>query len=201
MAAPLFTTVSEGTVLTIVNGPLADGGGALWYGVSTGEEYGWAIGLYLTPIASTATRALADTQRLASLSVTKPLVSQPRRGQAIVAEALTHLDVPYVWGGDTPAAGWDCSGMVQWLYQTVWGLSLPRVTEDQWLVGTPVPRSEIEAGDIVFFYDTDGPGITHDGIALGDGRFIQARDTPYGTVISSLDEQRYIDHYAGARRP
>ncbi len=201
VAAPLFTTVPEGTILTIVNGPLADSGGALWYGVSTGSEYGWVLGLYLTPAQRTATRALADTQRLASLSVTKPLVSQPRRGQAIVAEALTHLDVPYVWGGSTPANGWDCSGMVQWLYQTVWGLSLPRVTEDQWLVGTPVPRSQIEAGDIVFFYDTFGPGITHNGIALGDGRFIQARDTPYGTMISSLDEQRYIDHYAGARRP
>lgn len=201
VAAPLFTTVPEGTILTIVNGPLADSGGALWYGVSTGDKYGWALGLYLTPIQSTASRALADTQRLASLSVTKPLVSQPRRGQAIVAEALTHLDVPYVWGGTTPADGWDCSGMVQWLYQTVWGLSLPRVTEDQWLVGTPVPRSQIEAGDIVFFYDTNGPGITHNGIALGDGRFIHARDTGYGTVISSLDEQRYIDHYAGARRP
>jgi len=200
VAAPLFTTVPEGTILTIVNGPLADSGGSLWYGVSTGTQYGWALGLYLTPIQSTATRALADTQRLASLSVTKPLVSQPKRGQAIVAEALTHLDVSYVWGGETPA-GWDCSGMIQWLYRTVWGLSLPRVTEDQWLVGTPVPRFQIEAGDIVFFYDTDGPGITHDGIALGDGRFIQARDTGYGTVISSLDEQRYVDHYAGARRP
>ena len=201
VAAPLFTTVPEGTILTIVNGPLADSGGSLWYGVSTGDEYGWSLGLYLTPIQSTATHALADTRRLASLSVTRPLVSQPRRGQAIVAEALTHLDVPYVWGGSTPAAGWDCSGMVQWLYRTVWGLSLPRVTEDQWLIGTPVPRSQIEAGDIVFFYDTFGPGITHNGIALSDGRFIQARDTPYGTVISSLDEQRYIDHYAGARRP
>ncbi len=201
VAAPLFTTVPEGTILTIVNSPLADSGGAVWYGVSTGSEYGWALGLYLTPAQSTATRTLADTQRLASLSVTRPLVSQPRRGRAIVAEALTHLDVPYVWGGSTPANGWDCSGMVQWLYRTIWGLSLPRVTEDQWLVGTPVPRSQIEAGDIVFFYDTFGPGITHNGIALGDGRFIQARDTPYGTVISSLDEQRYIDHYAGARRP
>lgn len=65
-----------------MNAPLSDSGGSLWYGVSAGDEYRWALGFYLTPRQSTATRALADTRCLANLSVTRPLVSQPRRGQA-----------------------------------------------------------------------------------------------------------------------
>ncbi len=197
--APIFTTVPANTVITIVNGPLADENGAPWYGIGYDGLFGWAAGQYLMPTSAPATPRINPGDGLGGFS-TEPAVSNPIRGQAITALALQYLGTPYVWGGDTPA-GWDCSGMIQWIYLQAAGVQLPRISQVQWYYGTRLRPSEIEAGDIIFFYDTDGPGITHNGIALGDGRFIHARDASRGTVISWLDEPFWTAHYAGARRP
>jgi cell wall-associated NlpC family hydrolase len=107
--------------------------------------------------------------------------------------------VPYSWGGTTPL-GWDCSGFVSYVVQETLGRTLPRTTQAQIDVGTPVAASDIRAGDLVFFANTYAPGITHVGIALGDGRFIHARSPTYGTVITSLSDPYYGSHFAGARR-
>jgi cell wall-associated NlpC family hydrolase len=122
------------------------------------------------------------------------------RGQAVAHEALKYLGAKYVYGGTTPA-GWDCSGLVQYIYQQVTGITLPRSTMQQSLVGAPVRSEEIRAGDIVFFVDTAGPGISHDGIALGDGRFVHAAGERSGTIVSNLSDLYWSTHFAGARRP
>jgi len=194
--APIFTVVPAETVVVVVNGPLPDENGALWYGVNYDGAFGWVSGDYL---AATAVAPTPRTTALGGYSA-GPVASNPARGAAIVAEALRHVGAPYVWGGTTPA-GWDCSGMVQWVYATAWGVSLPRVSQDQFNYGNVIPPDQIEAGDIVFFVDIAGPGISHNGIALGDGRFIHARDESRGTMISWLDEPVWASHYAGARRP
>ncbi|MGN6562297.1 MAG: C40 family peptidase, partial [Thermomicrobiales bacterium] len=104
------------------------------------------------------------------------------------------------WAGVTPA-GWDCSGFVLYVYQQAAGITLPRTAADQFTVGAPIRLPDVHAGDIVFFADTNGPGITHNGIALGEGRFIHARSENTGTVISSLADPYWSSHFAGARRP
>ena len=101
--------------------------------------------------------------------------------------------------GATPA-GWDCSGFVYYIVRQVTGRTLPRTTQAQWGVGTPVAREAIQAGDLVFFQNTYEPGITHVGFALGDGRFVHASAPGVGTIISSLADPYYAAHYAGARR-
>lgn len=194
--APIFTVVPAETVVVVVNGPLPDEGGALWYGINYGGAFGWVSGDYL---AATNAPPTPRTTSLGGYGV-GPVASNPARGAAIVAEALRYVGAPYVWGGTTPA-GWDCSGMVGWVYANAWGVSLPRVSQDQFNYGNVIAPDQIEAGDIVFFADISGPGITHNGIALGDGRFIHARDESRGTVISWLDEPVWASHYAGARRP
>ncbi len=188
VTAPIFSFVPEGSVVLLVNGPLFDDQGSAWYGIDYDGIQGWVFGGYLGQSVS------ALSQR------TGAAIYDPARGEAIVTEAMRHLDVPYVWGGDGPR-GWDCSGMVQWLYGTVAGINLPRVSQDQFFVGTPLRRDEIQPGDIVFFADTDGPGITHNGIAIGGDLFIHARDESRGTTISSLYDPLFVLHYAGARRP
>lgn len=188
IAAPIFSFVPEGSVVLVINGPLFDAQGAAWYGIDYDGIQGWVFGDYLSQTVG------ALSQR------TGAAVYDPVRGEAIVAEALRHLDVPYVWGGDGPK-GWDCSGMVQWLYGTVAGVTLPRVSQDQFFSGTPLRRDEVQPGDIVFFADTDGPGITHNGIAIGGDLFIHARDESRGTTITSLYDPLFLRHYAGARRP
>ena len=200
LGAPIFSTVPANAVVTVVNGPLDDETGAAWYGIGYDGLFGWAAGAYLGPTNASASRRFQGGEGVVGSYGAGPVASNPVRGRAIVAEALQHLDAPYVWGGTQPY-GWDCSGMIQWLYLNVSGVMLPRVSQDQFRYGTPLRPDQIEAGDIVFFFDTDGPGITHNGIALGNGRFIHARDASRGTVISWLDEPLWTAHYAGARRP
>lgn len=98
-------------------------------------------------------------------------------GAGVVAEAQKFLGVPYVWGGESPS-GFDCSGLVQYVYSQL-GISLPRTSEEQALVGTPVANlAQAEPGDLVFFAGSDGtptaPG--HVGIYIGNGTMI---DAPY----------------------
>lgn len=198
--APIYSVVPANAVITVVNGPRTDERGASWYGIDYDGVQGWVLGKHLALTqAAPSRRFQSDIGRLSGNS-TIPVVSNPTRGAAIVAEAVRYLGTPYVWGGDGPT-GWDCSGMIQWVYQQSVGIELPRVSQDQFLVGASLRPDQIEAGDLVFFADTAGPGITHNGIALGDGRFIHARDESSGTVISWLDEPIWVAHYAGARRP
>ena len=197
LSAPVFAYAPADAVIAVVNGPEPDATGAPWYGVDYDGVLGWVAGQYLAPTDQPLTPrgiGVSPTQMLALLP------PSPDRGPAIVAEALKHLGAPYVWGGDTPA-GWDCSGMIQWVYKQVTGVTLPRVSHDQFYIGIPLRMDEIQAGDLVFFANTDGVGITHNGIALGDGRFIHARSEQYGTTISNLNDPYWAAHYAGARRP
>ncbi len=90
-------------------------------------------------------------------------------GQAIVNYAEKFLGKPYVWGGTSPS-GFDCSGLVQYVYKNCAGISLPRTSQQQQNVGTPVSRSNLQPGDLVFFGNPAG----HVGIYAGGGRFIEA---------------------------
>ncbi len=206
--APVFAYAPAGTVLLVVNGPRPDGAGTAWYGIDYDGLKGWVLGEHLALTNAPPSRRAAAAPVAPSLSPaamptprgTPSAAPNPNRGRAVADEALKYLGTPYVWGGESPA-GWDCSGFIQYIYQRVAGITLPRVSQDQFRVGIPLRADEVQAGDLVFFADTDGPGITHNGIALGDGRFIHARTVSYGTVISSLSEPYWVKHYAGARRP
>ncbi len=93
------------------------------------------------------------------------LVSRPGKAVSI---AMQYLGVPYVWGGSSPK-GFDCSGLVQYVYAKV-GVSLPHSSRMQYNCGTHVSRSQLQVGDLVFFYSP----IQHVGIYIGNGRMINA---------------------------
>ncbi len=82
--------------------------------------------------------------------------------------ALTKRGDPYVWGGAGPN-DFDCSGLVMWAYGQV-GISLPHFTGDQWNSGQHISRSQLEPGDLVFFF----PDISHVGMYVGDGLMLDA---------------------------
>lgn len=94
-------------------------------------------------------------------------------GASVVADAERYLGVPYQWGGTNPTTGFDCSGLVQHVYGDL-GISLPRTSEQQATVGTPVASiADAQPGDLVFFEpSTSGPG--HVGIYIGNGQMIDA---------------------------
>lgn len=105
-------------------------------------------------------------------------------GDRVVATALTQLGVPYVWGGESPATGFDCSGLVQWTYDQV-GVALPRTTSEQILVGIPIGVDDLRPGDLVFSRSNRNGEVVdlgHVAIYAGGGRVIVAPRT--GDVVS-----------------
>lgn len=119
------------------------------------------------------------------------------QAQAIIATARQYIGVPYLWAGTSPA-GFDCSGFVQYVFNAH-GISLKRTAATQYTHGTYVAKSDLQAGDLVFFQNTYKVGISHVGIYIGDGQFIHASSSK-GVTISDLSSSYYVSHYYGARR-
>ncbi|TMR08098.1 NlpC/P60 family protein [Nonomuraea turkmeniaca] len=116
----------------------------------------------------------------------------PGNGKAAQAArwALTQQLKPYVWGAEGPSS-YDCSGLVMAAFQRV-GISLPHYTGDQWTAGRHIDRSELRAGDLVFFYSD----LHHVGIYLGGGMMVHAPRTGDVVRIASIANRPY----AGAVR-
>ena len=119
-------------------------------------------------------------------------------GTEILAEAEKYLGAPYVAGGASPS-GFDCSGFVYYVLKQV-GYSPYRTPTAQYNQGTAVSKSALQAGDIVFFANTYGSGISHVGIYAGGGRFIHAPNSRSTVSYSDLTSGYWANHYYGARR-
>lgn len=113
------------------------------------------------------------------------------RARSALNFALAQLGKPYIWGGTGPT-DYDCSGLMMASWGKA-GVSLPRTAAAQYAAGTPVSTSDLQPGDLVFFY----PGITHVGMYIGDGKFIHASSPRTGIKVSVLAQQ---PSYQGARR-
>ena len=117
-------------------------------------------------------------------------------GPQAVAIAKRYLGIPYVWGGSTPTGGFDCSGLVMYVYRQL-GITLDHYAAWQFLEGRRVSPADLQPGDLVFFEPkSDGPG--HVGIYVGDGKMINAPHT--GDVVRIVSIQGRSG-YVGAVRP
>ncbi len=114
----------------------------------------------------------------------------------MVADALKQIGVPYHWGGTSPATGFDCSGLVQYVAGLA-GISLPRTSSAQFQVGVPVPASALMPGDLLFF-DTYG-WATHVAIYIGGGQFVDAPDSGQQVHIQSLSNSYWSARFIGAK--
>jgi cell wall-associated NlpC family hydrolase len=113
--------------------------------------------------------------------------------------ALAALGIDYLYGGRSPATGFDCSGLVAHIYRDAYGLNLPTHTTAQSRMGKPVDPDQLETGDLVF-YNTLGQPNTHVGIYIGDSRFIHAPRTGAAVRIESMRGSYWKSRYSGARR-
>jgi cell wall-associated NlpC family hydrolase len=116
-----------------------------------------------------------------------------------VAQAFQTLGTRYRYGGSSPAAGFDCSGLVVHVFAQAWGVALPRNARAQARVGNPVARIDLAPGDLVF-YNTRNQPYSHVGIYLGEGRFIHAPRPGRRVRIESLESRYWKARYNGARR-
>jgi cell wall-associated NlpC family hydrolase len=117
-------------------------------------------------------------------------------GPQAVAIAKRYLGIPYVWGGSTPTGGFDCSGLVMYVYKQL-GITLDHYAAWQYLEGKRIAPADLEPGDLVFFEPkADGPG--HVGMYVGDGKMINAPHT--GDVVRIVSIQGRAG-YVGAVRP
>lgn len=141
----------------------------------------------VSPSASTLSSTVPSTETAAP-SVT---------GAQILAEARKYLGTPYVYGGASPS-GFDCSGFVYYVLKTL-GFSPARTPAAQINMGTPVQKANLQPGDIVFFANTGGSGITHVGIYAGNGQFIHSPNSRSVVSYADLTSGYWADHYYSAQ--
>ena len=138
------------------------------------------------------------------------LLSQQRRSRsagqglvpahhALVAEALRHRGIRYRSGGNSPGEGFDCSGLVSYAVSQALGLRLPRSAAEIANVGQTIGRSELTAGDLVFF-NTLGRKYSHVGIYLGEGHFVHSPSAGGVVRIDKMTMAYWHKRYNGARR-
>ncbi|KRM07539.1 cell wall-associated hydrolase [Liquorilactobacillus ghanensis DSM 18630] len=114
---------------------------------------------------------------------------------AIMAEAKKYIGQPYVWGGSTPATGFDCSGFTSWCYSKA-GIKIPRTSQAQWAGMKHVAEKDAKAGDLVFFQGTDSQGgMTHVGIYIGNGRMLDSEDS--GIKYANITSGYWKNHLGG----
>jgi cell wall-associated NlpC family hydrolase len=125
------------------------------------------------------------------------------KDNAVVSIAMKYLGVRYQWGGASPATGFDCSGLVKYVFAQL-GVSLPHFAASQWYSPDTVwvRPNHLQAGDLVFFIGSDGtrkePG--HVGIYVGDGYLIDAPHTGAFVRIDRLTDPELANQYVGATR-
>ncbi|GIV17958.1 MAG: hypothetical protein KatS3mg022_3393 [Armatimonadota bacterium] len=124
--------------------------------------------------------------------------SNSSAGESIVRVASRFRGVRYRWGGSS-RSGFDCSGFTRYVFRQRTGIELPHSASAQFRMGTPVSRSEIKPGDLVFF-QTYRRGASHVGIYIGNGKFIHASSAGGRVRVDSLNDGYYRQRYVGARR-
>ena len=140
---------------------------------------------------------IVGPQTVAAVNSAYAAKVRQEKTNAILANAKSFLGIPYHWGGTSPSTGFDCSGFVQYVFGQN-GISLPRISRDQYQIGTSVDFDNLQPGDLVFFSIGKNGIVDHDGIYLGDGQFINSSSSKGVTVYTIGPYWKSV--YLGAKR-
>jgi len=129
----------------------------------------------------------------------KTAPADPVAANAVLMRAISLVGTPYRYGGNTPEGGFDCSGLVNYVYRDMLDLRLPRTSHDlaAWQ-GPRIAPDRLTTADLVFF--GSGGQVSHVGIYVGEGRFVHAPSTGGTVRLDRLDGPYWRDHYSGAKR-
>lgn len=154
--------------------------------------------------ATTAQTDASNNSVVPKAEETAPVVTAPvptsTVGQQLADTAKSYLGYKYVYGGASPATGFDCSGFVYYICGKL-GYTVNRTADAQVNNGVAVEKANLQPGDLVFFsnYKTY-TGIGHVGIYIGNNQFVHASTATTGVITSSLNEATYVKRYVTARR-
>ena len=125
--------------------------------------------------------------------------ADPAASNAVLMRAISLVGTPYRYGGNTPDGGFDCSGLVTYVYRDMLDLRLPRTSRELASAhGQHVDGDRLAAADLVFF--GTGADVSHVGIYVGEGRFVHAPSTGGTVRLDRLDGAYWRDHFRGALR-
>jgi len=133
----------------------------------------------------------------------RPVLASPLSGapEDVLFRALGLVGTPYRYGGNTPAGGFDCSGLIGYVYRDAAGISLPRSTRELISMRAPtVGRDRLQSGDLVFFATNGGRQVSHAGIYVGEGRFVHAPSSGGTVRLDSLSNSYWQRAYLDAKR-
>lgn len=126
----------------------------------------------------------------------------PIHSQDVLFRALGLVGTPYVWGGNTPDSGFDCSGLITFVYHDVANMRLPRTTTEMIAMKAPtVKRNQWQSGDILFFATGKSRKVSHAGIYVGEGRFVHAPSSGGTVRLDSIENSYWNKAYLNAKRP
>lgn len=148
-----------------------------WFKVAYGEQTGYVYSTYVRLVYEGN-----DVQDNSSLR------------EKLVDTASQQLNISYVWGGQSPDTGFDCSGLIYYAYTTC-GVSVYRTAATLYANYTKISSAELQPGDLVFFAGTSGWYVSHVGMYIGDGRFIHASSGAGYVKTNNLSDTYYANHF------
>lgn len=171
-------TYSAGTIMRVIG--INNG----WYKVKYNGQTGYIRSDFMNLTADAGTSACGASAA----------------GQKIADLALQFVGFDYVYGAASPKKGFDCSGLTYYLYGNC-GFSLCRTASQQYKNnGVSVSKANLLPGDLVFFSSNGGRSVTHVGLYIGGGKFVNASTSSTGVILSSLSSSWYTKTWYGAKR-
>ena len=137
---------------------------------------------------------------LANLPPKAPSAAEASTANDVLFRAIALVGTPYRWGGNTPSSGFDCSGLVDYIYRTSTGIKLPRTSHAMAAMDTTKVKrmQQLASGDLVFF--AIGGAISHVGVYVGKGRFVHAPNSGGTVRLDDLDGPYWGNHFVYGRR-
>lgn len=150
--------------------------------------------------------AACSSHAPAPVPVAQPQItySQPEGSPVaddVLIRAIGLVGTPYRWGGNTPDSGFDCSGLIGYVYRDAAGIRLPRSTREMIVMRAPtVDINALQSGDLVFFATSGGSQVSHAGIYVGEGRFVHAPSAGGTVRLDYLSNSYWAKAYLQAKR-
>lgn len=170
-------------------------------GAPARRPWAWAVLLAASLLLAACGGEKVRPARPVAMPRAWPVVppGDPERANAVLMRAISLVGTPYRYGGNSPDGGFDCSGLVNYVYRDMLDVRLPRTSRDlAAMQGPRIAPERLAAADLVFF--GSGGAVSHVGIYVGEGRFVHAPNSGGTVRLDHLDGPWWREHYTGARR-